>query len=89
MVNICPNPRRWHAIHERLLVLCAERKITPLPPKPLILNGWAYTNDVEKADRWTETVDWAKRHGLIDLVAVEPEDWYSVEQPSSGPVEPI
>lgn len=86
MVNICPNPRCWHEIHERLLALCAERKITRLPPKPLILNGWVATNDLEKAHRWAETVNWAEEHGLADLVTVDPPDWYAVEEPSSYPI---
>jgi len=89
MVNICPNPRRWHEIHERLLVVCAERNIAQLPPKPLILNGWAYTNDLEKSDRWAETVNWAKKHGLADMVSVDQPDWYAVEEPSSHAVDPL
>lgn len=81
-MNICPNPGRWHEIYERLLSACAERNLTK-PPLPLILNGWVGTNDVEKAERWAETVDWAERHGLADLVTVQPQDWYTVEKPSS------
>ena len=88
-MNICPNPRRWHEIDERLLGVCAERKITRLPPKPLILNGWVSTNDLEKAHRWAETVNWAEKHGLADLVAVDPPDWYAVEKPSSCPIGPL
>jgi hypothetical protein len=86
LVNVCPNPPRWHAIHERLLAASADRKL-PRPPKPLILNGWAATNDVEKATRWAETVSWAERYGLADVVEVKTEDWYWVERPSSAFIE--
>ena len=89
MVRVCPNSRRWHAIYEHLLAVCAKRKIATPPPMPLILGAWWATNDVQKADRWTLTVKWAERHGVVDLVAVEPDDWYSVEQPSSEYVEPL
>jgi len=89
MVNICPNPRYWHEIYECLLAVCAERKLSRLPPKPLILGGWWATNDLEKARRWAETVNWAEKHGLADLVVVGPPDWYAVEEPSSHTVGPL
>jgi hypothetical protein len=88
IVNICPNPARWHEIYERLLSASAERDLEK-PPKALILNGWAATNDVEKAERWAETANWAERHGLTDLVTVQPQDWYAVEEPSSYEVGPL
>lgn len=84
-MNICPNPGRWHEIYERLLSASAERDLEK-PPKALILNGWAATNDFEKAGRWAETVKWAERHGFADLVTVQPKEWYTVEEPSSHPL---
>jgi hypothetical protein len=47
---------------------------------PLILAGWAYSNDVEKRDRWQETLDWADRHGVADFVNVSPKNMYSVNE---------
>lgn len=88
MVNICPKPFRWHEIYERLRKGCSERDTSP-PPTPLILNGWVYSNDVEKADRWAKTVEWAKQNGLVDLIQLEPQDWYVVEQPSTYQLGPL
>jgi hypothetical protein len=68
-MNICPIPRRWHEIHQQLLTVSAERNVAS-PPRPLILNGWVFSNDIEKANRWTETVNWAKQHDLVDLVTL-------------------
>lgn len=87
-MNICPNPARWHEIYERLLSASAERDLEK-PPIALILNGWAATNDVEKARRWAKTVKWAERHGLADLVTVQPKEWYMVEEPSSYLIGPL
>ena len=41
----------------------------PPPPVPLILAGWAYSNDVEKRSRWQETLAWADHHGLGTLLS--------------------
>jgi hypothetical protein len=49
----------------------------------LILAGWHFTNDVEKARRWEETLTWAATNGCIHLVAVASEDFYSVDVLSS------
>jgi len=54
------------------------------PPKPLILAGWAYSNDIEKKKRWEETVDWATKNecqGLLKNIA--DEDFYFVTEPTS------
>jgi hypothetical protein len=40
-----------------------DRTIPP-PPIPLILNGWVFSSNKEKADRWIETIKWAKVHGM-------------------------
>ncbi len=81
-MKICPQPNRWHRVHQALLTACRGENINELPPIPLILNGWFFTSDLEKADRWAETVRWAERYGLSDLTTVPAEDWYSVEKPS-------
>jgi hypothetical protein len=47
------------------------------PPKPLILAGWAYSSDLEKAQRWGETVAWASSNGCASLVdQLKEEDFY-------------
>ncbi len=56
----------------------------PLPPKPLILAGWAFSNDTEKMQRWEETVGWAERNDCSNLVSGIPdEDFYFVENPTN------
>jgi hypothetical protein len=65
------------------------RIITP-PPVPLILNGWAFTNDVEKRARWAETVDWAEKWGFSHILReITPEMMYQVEVPSSYQIGPM
>ena len=38
------------------------------PPMPLILNGWVFSNDHDKNRRWLDTIEWAKEHGLSELI---------------------
>jgi hypothetical protein len=47
------------------------------PPKPLILAGWAYSSDLEKAHRWDETVAWANYNGCAEIVdQIKEEDFH-------------
>lgn len=80
----------WHDVFRRLTEYTRGRScIPPSPPTPLILAGWAYSNDVEKMRRWIETVDWATSNGCPDLVEVPDEDFYCVEEPTSYAVGPL
>lgn len=91
MKRICPNPMPWHKAFERLtkyaqLHLC----VPPTPPTPLILAGWAYSNDVQKMQRWEETVAWADINGCTNLLSGIPDaDFYFVEIPTSYEVGPL
>jgi hypothetical protein len=40
----------------------------PEPPAPLILNGWAFSDDAAKKRRWTATVRWASEWGVSELI---------------------
>jgi len=66
---ICPQPIPWNDIHRVLTEFhrdnCPE---APQPPVPLILAGWAYSGDEEKAARWQTIVTWAARHGATELI---------------------
>ena len=63
---------------------------TFLPPKPLILAGWAYSNDIEKMNRWKETVEWANNNGCGELVNGVPDnEFYFVDEPSTYTVGPM
>ena len=49
------------------MVKNAEAKGLPMPPIPLILAGWVFSNDREKKQRWDDTVIYAKQHGYTHL----------------------
>lgn len=86
---ICPLPTVWARLHQRLHDASATYGY-PLPPKPLILVGWTYSNDVEKRTRWKETVAWAERHGLTALLDdIAEESMYSVAEPYHGQIGPM
>lgn len=72
----------WSNIYECLLKTWNDcEKSGPPPPKPLILNGWFFSNDFEKAERWNNTIEWIKRYGTDKLIPKLTEDqMYSVEQ---------
>lgn len=91
MKRICPNPMPWHEAFERLTNYAQLHPCTPpSPPKPLILAGWANSNDVEKMQRWEETVAWAEKSGCSNLVSAIPDqDFYFVEKPTSYTVGPL
>jgi hypothetical protein len=91
MKRICPNPMTWKEIFDRLTIYAQSHPCTPpLPPKLLILSGWTYTNDVEKMQRWEETVEWAAGNGCTEMVSGIPDqDFYFVEKPTSYMIGPM
>lgn len=91
MKFVCPQPKSWAEVHSALT--CAwetsGREGAP-PPIPLILNGWTYSNDLEKAQRWQETVIWAKGRKLGRIVAdLRDQDKYCVQEFTSYNVGPL
>jgi len=82
---------QWHETFERLTNYAQRNSCTPpSPPKPLILSGWAYSNDIEKMQRWEETVYWAEKNGCSNLVSIIPDqDFYFAESPTSYTVGPM
>lgn len=91
MIRICPQPAVWHDVFQRLAAFAKTRRCEPAePPFPLILNGWAYSNDTDKLHRWEMTVGWAQRNGCENLVtSVAESDFYCVEQPTTYTVGPM
>jgi len=66
---VCPMPIKWNEIH-RALRRHKDKSVpsAPAPPKALILNGWSFSSDKDKAIRWQETVKWASTHGCTHLI---------------------
>src|SRR5262245_13660298 len=90
MKRICPNPLPWVDVVDRLTAFAKMRPCSPpSPPAPLVLGGWAYSNDVEKMRRWDETVAWAHRNGCSHLVDIPAVDFYYSRQPTSYASGPI
>lgn len=85
MIRICPNPSAWHKAFKRMNRYAHNHLCTPSsPPAALILAGWAYSNDVEKMNRWDETLAWADRNGCGDLAAdISDCDFYFVDTPTN------
>ena len=91
MNEICPLPKHWNQV-TKLHRKAAERdqRSIPNPPVPLILNGWVYSNDLEKRERWNQTIDWAEKWGFSEIIrGLEPQMKYWVEHPSEYVVGPM
>ena len=85
---ICPYPKRWNEIFQDLCTAYERKTGKKLPfyvvdireaggpPTPLILNGWVFTGDCKKRQRWIETINWAKKHDLLHFLVVEEKDKY-------------
>ena len=77
MVKICPLPQAWAMAHSALRKYSDENFCVPATaPKPLILGGWSFSNDVDKMKRWQETVDWAISNGCSGIVLNIPDDLF-------------
>lgn len=64
--------------------------MSPDPPRPLVLGGWAATNDQEKLLRWENTVSWAVQNGCTEIISAIPEaDFYYVKQVSTYEIGPM
>src|SRR5438309_7873039 len=81
---ICLMPDAWAAVHRRLLS-ARERAgdpAVPEPPRPLILDGWAFSSDTQKQERWKETVRWVTQHGFRRLIpTIERRHAYQAAEP--------
>ncbi len=78
MQKICPDPLVWNKIYVNLKRSWVDSgKEGEHPPKPLVVDLWAYSSDDEKAERWKETLAWALEHQCYSLVTeVEDEQMY-------------
>jgi hypothetical protein len=90
MKRICPNPMPWNGVFERLMEHSKRHPCTPaIPPTPLILAGWAYSNDDDKMRRWEETTAWANANGCPEAVSNIPDsDFYFVDRDAGAAARP-
>jgi hypothetical protein len=83
-IAICPYPLEWIRIHRQLLAEIEKRRRNPLPPEPMALGHWDYSNDQDKQRRWLETLFWAWEYGLLDILRnMPPESMYMVDEISA------
>lgn len=69
MQRVCPNPPVWDAVFQQLAAFASDNPCMPAqPPLPSILAGWAHTSDVEKINRWAETVAWTNENNCAHLL---------------------
>lgn len=76
--RICPKPLIWAAIYRRLTK--APHTLEELL-SPLILDGWHYSSDEDKLNRFRLHLEFADRHGLLDVVErrmkdMTEDDWH-------------
>ena len=80
--RVCPQPQKWNELYE-LLPNRSRVGSGWEPPLPLILAAWWDTPAIAKIARFREHLDWADRHGAIDVVhnyiaALPEKDWHHV-----------
>ncbi len=78
---VCPQPMKWNALWE-MLPDRVQHGAGWQPPLPLILDGWWYSTNEQKRERFQSHLDWASSHGAGDTIydfldSLEPQDWYS------------
>lgn len=93
-IFVCPKPIKWAEVYKELVQAKKSRITTGQdifdPPKPLLLGGWNFSNDLEKQIRWKDTVNWAERNGVSNLIPeFTPDDCYYVSQISTYTVGPM
>lgn len=82
---ISAQPNKWHEIHQKLSrfwEIELDKQTIP-PPPALVLSGWTMSNDFDKEQQWKKTIDWAEKNGCINLVQLNEDEKYYVEELSS------
>lgn len=65
--RVCPMPIPWNTLW-KMLPGCPEYAGQSEPHAPLILAGWMYSTDADKANRLAYHVRWAHEHGALAAV---------------------
>lgn len=83
--RICPKPMIWADLHKKLLNHARDHHCLPEePPKPVILAAWAHTTDIDKLNRWRETMRWCAENGCSEILRDLPyKHYYTVKEESS------
>jgi hypothetical protein len=90
VIYVCPEPLAWLRIYKGLVNFSLINECNPPnPPKPLILNGWVYSNDISKHNQWNRTKLWAARNRCIHLIESSQKDFYTVETMSTHAIGPL
>ena len=83
MIKVCPNPIPWNNVFKKLSKFADDNENLSKPPVPLILNGWVFSDDYQKKERWEQTVSWAKNAGCLELIDfLTEEDFHFVKEQS-------
>jgi len=82
---ISVQPNKWHEIHQKLNRFWEVEldKQTIPPPPALVLSGWTMSNDFDKEQQWKKTINWAEKNGCLDLLQLNEDEKYYVEELSS------
>ncbi|SNR33903.1 hypothetical protein [Lutibacter flavus] len=74
--RICPQPMIWNELYE---LMCEDLKVHAIP-KPLILAGWNFSNDLEKSIRFREHLNLinfdSDNRIKTYILNIEEENWY-------------
>jgi len=75
--RVCPLPRKWH---DFWMELCTNESDL-MPPKPIILSGWWYSEDTDKAKRLKEQIAFASDAGMLEragqfLRDLKSDEWH-------------
>lgn len=80
--RVCPVPMKWHELYKMLPERIRKGEGDGWEPSsPLILGGWWYSSDADKALRLREHLEWAEKHNCLDKIYVflcelKEEDWH-------------
>jgi hypothetical protein len=90
-MRVCPNPTPWNNAYQRLVAFSRRVPCEPAnPPVPLILNGWVYSNDANKKERWTKTIEWAEQNRCSEILQSVPDsDFYFVDELTAYAIGPL
>lgn len=81
MIRVCPLPRIWGQIYNKLHTISLQNSNIPSPPIALILAGWNFSDDFGKKNRWDDTLEWINKYGGEDLItSLTDNDYYCVEK---------